>query len=501
MEGNYLPKEYRAKIVNEIRNTHFELGGRNRRVEMKTTNSQNFKGLRGEQVRSVNNGNLSHVHCLVDRGENVRKKENQSEFNSKYRSYTEEGRIKPLKPTSNLVVGTSTGCYITTASKAFKKYGEQGVKSYKDYISANKRHHFEIGSGERIDSQTQIKWVKKEEKKKKEKEKLSMATDKEIKGKYTKSPEFGEKGGMFVPTSFQDFKEHKAQGPSIQQRTGFGGDHIEFNQLTPGLSTTSQVFYSPKTRLEGSPLSKAKIDDLKSSHLNFGSSPKSYLPSSYQQVPEHKPIEIRKSSNSPTSVRIAQDQKKKKTYDTDYSSNYIQRPKSELRSTMLRKNPENWSQIVLGEEPQKMTTQAHSAFKPSKDSPPRLPPDSQKSLKSSHITLGNDYSATLPVSSDYNKHPLNSYSPSPHQKGGYDKMQTSNWNFGKFGSVTRSSVQQEYQWRGGSPGRVEKNNGLEQKKSHLNVGLDKNVWNSNYSSAYGWVQPVPDMNYRISLMN
>lgn len=489
MEGTYLPREYRAKIVNEIRNTHFELG--NKKVEFATTNSHNFKGLPGQQVRSVNNVNKSHVHCLAESREKT-----ESEFNSKFRSYTEESRIKPLKPTSNLKVGNSSGSYITTASKAFKKYTEQGVKSYKNYVSAaSKKHHFDIGSGERSDYQTSMKSVQKLDKK----EKSSLATDKEIKEKYTKSPEFGEKSGKFVSTSFQNFKEHKSQVPVVPQKPDFGGDHIEFNDLIPTLSTTAQISFSPKTNIENSSFSKVKLNDLKSSHFNFGSSPSSYLQSSHQQVPEYKALKIGKSSNSPTSLRIGQDEKIRKKYDTDYSSNYVQRPQSELRSTIMKK-PENYSHIILGEESQKMTTQAHSTFKSQKDSPPRLPPDFQKSLKSSHFTLGNDHSTTSPVSADYNKHPVNSYSPSPSQKGGYDKMQTSNWNFGKFPTNIRSSVQQEYQWRG-SPTRPEKNNGQELKKSSINVGHDKNQWNSNYSTAYGWVQPVPDLNYRISLMN
>lgn len=481
MEGTYLPRQYRAKIVNEIRNTHFELG--KGKVEFLTTNNQNYKGLPGSLAVSKNNVNESHVHCLADS-----KERNQTEFASKYRSHTEESRIKPLKPVPYLTVGNSTGSYVTTASKAFQKYSEQGVKPQKISVSVSRNHHFDIGSGDKIDY---VSMMKKEQKM--EKGKHSFATDKEIKEKYTKTPNFNEKSGSFVSTTYKVYKEHRPQSPNFIRKIDYS--HIEFANIKQEHSTTAQVFYSPKKKPENSSLPKEKLDHLKSSHLNFGTSSSSYAVSSTLHPPENTSYKIVKSSNSPTSINLSQNHTK--SFETDYSSNFVPRAKSELRA-QIQRNPENYSQIVLGEESHKMTTQARSTFKSQHESPCKLPPQTEKLLKSSHFTLGSDYSAPSPVSLDY-KPPTQSFSPSPSLKSGYKKMQESHWEFGKFPTKIKSSVQKEFQWRG-SPVKINLNS-AELRKSNFNVGCDKDRWKSNYNTAFSWVQPVPDTNYKISLMN
>ena len=78
-------------------------------------------------------------------------------------------------------------------------------------------------------------------------------------------------------------------------------------------------------------------------------------------------------------------------------------------------------------------------------------------------------------------------------------MKQSNWNFGNYPSQHVSDFSKEYEWRGGSERPQGRNKEI--RKSHFTIGNDKTTWKSSYNGNYHWIQPVPDTNYKVSIMN
>jgi hypothetical protein len=479
MEGMYLPGFYRSRIVNEVRNTHFEMG--HSKPEFSTTNSKTFKGLPGGRTQITSSQNKSHVPLTLDT-----KDPQTSEFSSKFRSFTEESRISPIKPTPSLKVGNSSGTYVTTSSKTYQKH--EGIEKFISSGASNlRKHNFELGVKERQNHPSDLQ---------KEHHSKSgpnaAATDKQIKEKYTKIPEFSEKSSNFLPTTFQDFKEQRAEHVETFKKQ-LVETHINYPDQIKDLSTTAQVFFSPK-RLESTSLPKHKLKDLKSSHLNFGSSPSNYVLSSVHAVPDVKPVKIVKCSVSPSSIQFGED---KGRVASDYCWNFADRPKSELRAKVDKKY-ENFSYVVLGDEQQKMTTENQLSFKNKalSQSPTRLPRDTERSLRSHHFHLGNEKKhEKKTTASDYS--PPGKVEKWGNPKESQAKMNESHWEFGKYPTQVHSEVQKEFNKKSS---KREVLNKSELRKSHFQIGDSKSTWKSHYNSNYSWIQPVPDTNYKISLM-
>ena len=483
----YLPGFYRSKIVNEVRNTHFEIG--HSKPEFCTTNSFSFKGKPGTRTQESPKQHVSHVQLSTEQ-----KHLQTSEFLSKFKSYTEHSQISPVLPTPNLTVGSSLGTYVTTTGNTYQKH--QAIEKFVGSKGKNMRkHNFELGSGEKVRYQSEH-----QREHDLKNESYVAATDKEIKGKYCKSIETEGKNSAFVPTSYQDFKKRTGERNEkvAEIKKNLQETHINHCDYNKELSTTAQVFYSPK-RLESNSLPNHKLKDLKSSHLNFGSSPSHYVLSSNhgnESSPSASPtIKIVKNPASPSCISFGDDKFKGKS---DYSANFQDRPKSELRAKVERKY-DNYSSVVLGEHQHPLTTQTQISFKSNSNSqsPSRLPKSTEKSLRTHHFRLGNDgNNCNRTTADDYS-------SPGKVEKLGNTKdsqtrMLESHWGFGKYKSHIRSEVQQEYLWRGSSERKCL--NKSELRKSHFQIGDDRSQWQSNYKRNYEWIQPVADTNYKISLM-
>jgi hypothetical protein len=182
-------------------------------------------------------------------------------------------------------------------------------------------------------------------------------------------------------------------------------------------------------------------------------------------------------------------------YSSNYSSNYNNRAQSPSESLDLKQKSQNISHVNLGVSKPLYLTESRAVHKSITESPTRLSPECEKMLKTDHFTLGQDRKVYSTISSSYGKGPANPSKPAHSSR----TMNESHFKLGNHSSPSKSEVQKEFPWKA-SPEREKTEKG-KVNKCHFQVGDEKSTWKSDYHSNFAWIQPVPDTNYKISLMN
>ena len=427
-----LPSHRRSKIVKEVRNTHFHLGSD--RNQFKTTNFSDYKAkkLNVQHIHPI--ANISHVQLSSDKRERF-----ITEFSSKFRSASEEPRASSFKPAHAIALNVVPGTYVTTSSNSYKKVEKIRPlpESYRPVEDKKNKHNFEVGTGMPVEYKSTMK-----------KDFLfKVPTDrglsaKEIKLKYRNNPSLNEKVGVYATESLSEYKHFKSEVPAKLVRIN-EIDSIKHSEASYEHQTTNMAqFYFKKT--ENASLSSDKLGELKSSHLNFGSSPTNFTKSSLQHSPIHSKISIIKKSHPESSITFGQDARESKS---NYSSFFYPRPVARSASIELgNRNSQNTSSVNLGVAKNSYLTEHKAVHKSLNDPPGRLSPDADKALKTSHFTLGNESPDYQSTSSDYGK-------AKQHLKR-MDMLLTkastnkSNWSFGNYPTQKISEGHQEYQWKG-----------------------------------------------------
>lgn len=482
MEGTYLPSHRRSKIVKEVRKTHFHLGSDQN--QFKTTNFSDYKTnkLTVQQVHPINN--ISHVQLSSDKRERF-----ITEFSSKFRSASEEPRVSSFKPVPAIALNASPGIYTTTSSNSYKKVEKirPSPKSYRLVDDKKNKHSFEMGTGTPIEYKSTMKndFLYKAPRDK-------GLSAKEIKMKYGNSHNLNEKVGVYATESLSEYRQYKSESPAKLVRVN-EIDSIRYSETGNELLTTNMTHYYVK-KTENASLSTEKLGELKSSHLNFGNSPTNFTKSSLQHSPIYSKISIVKKSHPESSISFGQDASDSKS---NYSTFFTSKPAARSASIELeKKNSQNISSVNLGVVKNSYVTEHNAVHKLLNESPGRLSPDAEKTLKTHHFTLGNESPDYQSTSSNYGK--VNKHLKRMDMLLTKVSTNHSNWSFGNYPTQKKSEVQQEYQWKGTqaelNPNKSDKN------KCHFQLGSKPTTWSSNYNSNFGWINPVPDTEYKISLM-
>ena len=423
MEGGFMPGFYRAKIINEVRSTHFNLGKSPN--EFLTTNAKNFKGLISEKIEPVTHKNESSVQITMNSN-----KKDLSEFSAKYRSYSEEPRVKANKPSPTLHLSQSPGDYVTTNSKAYKKIENKERVEFKGYsMQKQRKHNFDLGTEEDFTYSTAMQhdftYIKPE----------PSVSYKEIKEKYKGTVAFNEKKGDYMSTNQKEFQNRKPATPVKGKKLDKASFQLQ-NESQALVSMNQLAYYSKKP--ENAALSTSKLEQLKSSHITLGNAQENYTLSSKQP---HFPSETEKAgSYSPTRIKFGIDNN---TYASNYSMNYSVRPRSSLEKSLKSiKKYQNHSDIRLGEENSGLISQSHLVHKNLPGIPGKLPYETEKNLKSNHFSLGFDGKFYNTTAQNYGKG--KSENKNYVSERSY-KMKISNWAFGNYPTQMKTDFKREYE--------------------------------------------------------
>ena len=485
MEGSYMPSYHRAKIIKEVRNTHFHFG--NDPKEYKTTNFTDFKGKATSVSISKPTSNISHIQLSNDIKDRF-----TTESNSKFRSTSEEPRLSPFKPSPAITLQNVQGNYVTTSSNAFKKLEKSDQlpglsrKTHNFMLKKMRKHNFDFGNRKSLDMKMEEKEIRNES------PNIVVPSAKEIKKKYIKEIESLSNGGPYVSTSFHDYKSFKPESPAKPVKINEISS-IKYPEISNEYFTTTQQKHNQKVISDYS-LSPKRLSDLKSSHLNLGASPTNYSISSYQQSPAQSKLCIVKKSPT-TSITPQLDQPDYKSVYAYNFPNHPNRAHSVSNSVDIIQKSQNLSSVNLGVAKHSYLTESRAVHKSINESPARLSPECERLLKTDHFALGTDNKTYTTVSGDYGKNKTKIIT-APTQSSRI--MNQTNFKFGNHSSPMKSEKQKEYSWKAAEAQKQVEKGAVN--KGHFLVGDDKSPWKSNYNSNYGWIQPVPDTNYKPGIM-
>lgn len=409
-------KNRRSKILTEAKTSNFYLGSD--KNQFKTTNFLDYTSKKSNLNLVRPDNNISHIQISNDRKERF-----ITEFNSKFRSASEEPRASPFKPVPALNLNGSPGTYVTTASKSYKK-----VESFKPVDESYRlkestrnnihKHSFEIGTGLKVSYRSAMNrdYLY-------EHPTELRPSAKDIKMKYENSPKVNERQVNYATTSLREYKKFIGEKPAKLIKVN-EVDSIKYGDAGSELVTMNTVQYKEKKAQDAS-LSPEKIYSLKSSHLNFGNNPTNFTLSSIQQSPISSRLSIVKKTQPNSSISFGSENGESRS---NYASSFVQKTIHLPSSKSITNRSENVSSVNLGVAKVNYITETGAVHKLVMESPARLSPEAEKTLKTHHFTLGhesNDYRST---SSDYGK---GKYQYSRLEKL-VEKINTnkSNWGFG-----------------------------------------------------------------------
>lgn len=485
-----MPGYHRAKIVNEVRGTHFALGQSPN--DYCTTNHFEYSTLTPTKTSPISTNNNCSIKLVSESP-----KRGVSEFSSQYRSYTDVSKVKSIKPPPSLLINHSTGSYVTTSGKAFKAVDSSPLSTgneFKIKVRNIKGQNFQISEGTKVvyktAMQTDYSYEKSQE---------NFLTDKEIKKKIEKGQEFIPKYGYYTTTSYENFKAHKSLSPVKIVKTAEISS-IPINKDKEEKFTMNQVSYPYKKSeklYEDVGKKDEKDNDCNKRATNFtlGTMQNNYtLSSKMKEHSQNAQESIKNKSLSPTSIRFGSDGG---AFKSSYSENYNFKPTTQSKPNKVFKPYENYSYVNLGEETPGMISHSHIDYKGKSCTPVKLPCNTEKHLKTHHFQLGTGDKVFRTTANEYGK----SFSPDPRVNTNErsKQMKQSHWNFGNYPVQGKSDFQREYEWKG-SPGRYKPNNN-DIRKTNFEIGPDKSSWASNYKTTYNWIQPVADTNFKFTIMN
>lgn len=487
MEGKFLAKPQRLKVSQQIKNTHFQLGS-----DKSTYNTTSNHCLKPPSQVFPNPADISKQMKKTHIALGNTKNSGVSEFTKSYSKKDIKGNKHEIPKFNinehHMVLGNKSFGFFTTHSGFYKcEKGNERVENGEDVGKNLRKHHFQLGNEEAVKVSSSVADFQ---------PKKVQRFDGGLgfgKGNYESHFCFGQAGPVFRSTSQAEFV-HK---PIKLIKCKVGKDqknNFSFGSGSMNLSSTHSQYFIQKP-LPTTLIDAEKNKDLRSSHFNLGSCPMTFSQSSSQLIPQHSDfipapgpsISIQEShfslGNDKSSFKISSDIKNRSSTPS-------------LKHSKIDTQKHLCSSFSFGHAAIPESSSQHS-YKP-----PTLKHQSAsqhliKDLKAHHFKIGSENPDFNTTSS---KLGLKSGFPSKFEEGLLKDLRTSHFEIGSKGKKDFLPVQKK-DFR---DIRMKKEDfsgmAKEMNRTHFVSGDNKVIWKSEQKSKFNWIKPVPDNEYKPSLV-
>lgn len=491
MEGKYLTKDQRVTMAQQIRKTHFILGGG---CKSFNTTSQNF--LKAPEVPSTSQfqANLSKdlrkTHLLI--GNDTSKK--ASEFTVSYPPKEAERPEKPkidLKK-HNAVLGTTGIAYKTETSANYKPgyVSIQDVKSAKAIERNLRGHHFDLGTdGPTQKSTFGADFVQKPS------ERAQEVID--LKNDLRKSHfTLGRGPKMLKSTSQQQFVPYPSTSSLTHRDPNLRKEHFQLGIESQALSSTHRQFFTVKSQGKQD-LNSEKLADLRNSHFVLGKNQANYSTSSLLSKPQTARPELQKDlvglNIRSTHFQLGSD-------PANFQTSYIGNSKTPVVPLTVDKSDSQRhlsSNISFGSGKFPQTSSQASFKHPNPKDIEKPDPNLVRELRSHHFKLGTAGNQFKTTASEFGK---KNGEPGQFDESRRQDLRASHFKIGDKNVHFLSTNKNDFVKYDGSGSVADPNLAKNLRKTHFTVGADKGQWLTEHRTNFNWIQPVADNEFKITLI-
>ncbi|OMJ75339.1 hypothetical protein SteCoe_25535 [Stentor coeruleus] len=493
MEGKFLTKDQRVNLAQQIRKTHFTLGGEVNSYN--TTSSNNFKSpysLNGSQSTCNLSTELRKTHLVMGNDYKPRCSEFNFSYSNKKPDLSQSVLIKKDLSKHSMILGTTSTCYNPTASNSYKplKTNIQHVNSACQIKRNLRKHHFNLGTDPTTKTSTFTENFY-------EKQAEKVTKNEELKKDLCESHfTLGRAPKMLKSTSQSQYPSYNIQNTHLSktQINNLRKEHFNLGSEYRSSSSSSNMYHITNPENKQNP--NKKMHDLKSSHIILGKAQSSYSLTSKFSNNRSKSSDNIKLKTSGVIIRDSHFTMGDDSllYKTSYISTHI-KPNIIDQAENPNSHRHLTSSLKFGDEKMPISN-TQSSFKHIQCNEVEQPdPKLIKDLKNHHFTLSDGGKYYKTTSKDLG------------QKGGepgkidpniVKNIMASHFKYGADPDHLLSSNQNDYKKPQGV--RVKYDNSLSKnlRKTHFCIGNDKGLWKTEQQNEYNWIQPVADKEYRPS---
>ena len=497
--GGYMPREALAKLSREVRNTHFQLGGKDSYFD--TAHKQQFRPSTGESPRApVNPANHSrevHFQLGADRGSMNTKTEAASRFVSHPgdgRNALSEEAKKDLR-THHFGLGSAQPNYVTHSKEVFAPKTAALNTSFDSAVKDRnvRKAHIQLGSdAPETKSVAQTDYTAKTVEKIEE-EKYLAEMRKDLRLSHF---QIGSTPATFESTAMRDYTGAKGASAALAPavKDDLRKEHFVLGTNRPEMTSVAHNSFTAKK--EGrQTLDPEHIKELRDCHFVLGQSEPSFQPTSHLHHRGFGPVAVPYTQDTKTlrksNLVLGNDQGAwQSVYNSTHQPALRQETKTSDGAAKSRA-----SHFVLGSDTSVVETTHKQDYQRSQSAQPnRLEGKSSHALRAHHFELGREPSH---FDTSYERYGVPGGHASVMDAERLKDLQATHFQYGSQQPSFETSNKHYYQCTSTSPTpeRAPTN-----RKTYVDFGAkQENVWKSTYKGTYSWIQPVPDRSYKFQI--
>lgn len=493
MEGKFLTKPQRQQLAQELKKTHFKLGGDSNQYS--TTSKVSLKPPAERSQSSNFSKELKKSSFQIGQGSNCRISEFSKSFDKKdFNGLRPDIPKRDFKSHSSILGTMSTSFSSTTATNFHKpaicKSQQHSNKSLEKNL---RKHHFTLGhdhpSMKSTFSQSFIS---------KSSEKVEHLSDlkQDIRSSHFS---FGQYPRVLVSTNSQHYSEIRPSSSCSAIRKPPTKDNLVLSQNQNSSQITTFASSFEGKQRESDPTSYEKVLDLKSSHFRLGSFPLNYSQASTQLKPKTA-IQPNRKGNisidvlaSHFEITLPEEPRQKVSKGTKQEAKLETSAEAKIDPLRHLQSQISFSSTLT---PQSSFQATYKKFE-TKD---LAKPDGKliKDLKSHHFILGSDQEKLLPTSSLL---VASQGRPAKFDEKLAKDLISSHFTIGNQTEKHYLPIHKK-DFKGRTNLKEDHHNlKKDLKNSHFEVGSGQSSWKTEQKSKFIWINPTPDSDYHPSLVS
>jgi len=471
MEGTYIPATQRESLGKSAKMTHFSLGHNG--GGFRTSNQQFYKVNSFAQTTKVNPKNNKIFNNTIGNF-NL-----STEFKSKFKSSSQEPVkiVKKNKNADELVFGLQPCRYMPTSRESYNQPLNSSTP-YQLFNPSQSKPGVVLGEGKfKPNSVMKSDFTKRDPLKAEVK-----YTDARI-----SSVRLGGDPNTYK-TAYVQLHSPKSVESSLYTRAKLNElkkEHFQFGNDPQSKSSVNNSTFLPKK--EGrQDLSSEQKHNLKSSHFYLGAFSNDFATSTHSDFTNPNQPKPPKHQDAKEGVTLGSE---KPHFQTTYLNTHRSVSVPPQRPVNFEFNSSSFN---LGNSSQFFSSTTQSSFRGNKGSRGKLGAKLDKELKGHHFELGIDKTNYSSVYRNYGKEKL---SNEKQEKFGQETLKT-HWVMGSNNSANKSVFHSFYEPKQSTFVKADANR---MKVSNFSLGGTNGNWQSTNNSHYKWIKPVPDSSVKFSI--
>ena len=493
MEGKFLTKTQRVNMAQQIRKSHFTLGGG---CKSYNTTSQNFlkvpESKSASQFQVDLSKDLRKTHLVMGSDRSQKASEFTVSYPAKHIDKSNADCPKTDLKKHSTVLGTTRPGYNTEVSKNYKPayVSVHDVESARKIERNLRGHHFELGT-DRPTQKTTFAADFDSKSAERTKEVLDIKND-------LRKSHFilGKAPKMLKTTSQSNFVSPQATHVDNANNSDLRREHFVFGTDSQQMTSTHNQFFNSKGPGRQD-LNMEKMKDLRSSHFALGKTQASYSTSALMAKPQTARVELHKDLTG-LNIRASHFQLggDSANFQTSYAAS------TRLTSPVVPSQSNDslrhlHSNIYFGQDKFPKTCAQASYNNPNRKDIEKPDPKLIKELRSHHFKLGNEGGEYKTTASGLGQ--------GKGERGVFDEdrrkdLRASHFKVGNGNQHLLTTNMNDFvRYKEGgakSDERLAKN----LRKTHFSVGAEKGQWMTEQRTNFNWIQPVADNEFKISLI-